>query len=702
MNSVFMVASKWIKLGWRPKCLTRCGCGHGTLVFPMEGGPMERNHLEKLMWDVLQKHGMDHKKLSVFKPEEAPLIAQQVCESLGLICESLHEEVILGWLQSTSQSEPFCKRLRGEHSQDPLLVGSHMQSKYNSIRSSSGSTGLTGTLTVDQRWTPLSARQRSKVEQSTAKKDHEESHKDRWSKELYKELLRVDAPILKGMEVCVNQERLHVAIAGKTRSSTLKRYIKAWRDWQSWKILTWGEEAYVHPGMFCEYLFSRFDEPCGATVPIFICKAVSWFEKTAGFGEASIVSTSRAVCQIRDYITEKLAADTPPVRRAPRYPAVAVESLESLVLDTERTVCLRIMAWVKLLKIWGALRFDDMQKIKPADLQLTGGRLTTTLRVTKTSGPGKRVQELPVCISEKAYVWDVSWIETGFRLLKQHANFERDYLLPKFMENWAGFQMKYATYQDVSSYACHLRKILPSYYDFNAIFPEELASFWTEHSERATMPTALAMLGVETSKRDLVGRWKPEASDTYIRSYNGLVAQLQGLYGKAMRKPDRFRLLDEIDVAESADAWLRNRKTEIVDAERAELVSQLMASMDSFAIHDEVEVPLGEQCDTEQTEVLEEPLDDGATDDRKTSRTKGFIVVTTGKNCKRLHKASGGCWMARERIFKQSVEFEERPADTEFTHVCRVCWPKEKQDEESSGETSSDTGSSSSSSDSSS
>ena len=53
---------------------------------------------------------------------------------------------------------------------------------------------------------------------------------------------------------------------------------------------------------------------------------------------------------------------------------MAVESLESLVLDTERTVCLRIMAWVKLLKIWGALRFDDMQKIKPADLQLTGGQ----------------------------------------------------------------------------------------------------------------------------------------------------------------------------------------------------------------------------------------------------------------------------------------------------------------------------------------
>ena len=87
----------------------------------------------------------------------------------------------------------------------------------------------------------------------------------------------------------------------------------------------------------------------------------------------------------------------------------------------------------------GALRFDDMQKIKPAELHFTGERLTTTLRVTKTSGPGKRVQELPVCISEKAFIWDKSWIYTGFQLLKQHAGFERDYLLPKLTDNWAGF-----------------------------------------------------------------------------------------------------------------------------------------------------------------------------------------------------------------------------------------------------------------------
>ena len=528
-----------------------------------------------------------------------------------------------------------------------------------------------------------------------AKQEHETTLKDKWSKELYKELVKVNAPVLQGIQFCIGQERLHVAIAGKTRSSTLKRYLKAWRDWQVWKGNTWGADALNHPGMLCEYLFCRFDEPCGASIPNFICKAVAWFEKIAGFKEAEMVATSRVVAQVRDYITEKLAAEAPPVRRAPRYPSVVIESLEATVIDTELSVGMRIMAWVKLLKIWGALRFDDMQKINPSQLHLTGGRMTTTLRVTKTSGPGKRVQELPVCISEYAFVWDVDWIQEGFNLLKRHANFERDYLLPKLTEDWSGFQKKYATYQDVTAYSCHLRKRLTSYYDFNTILPEDLSSFWTEHSERATLPTALAMLGVENKKRDLVGRWKPEASDTYIRSYNGLVAQLQGKCGKAFRKPNRFRILDEIDIAESAEAWLRYRKTEIAEQERQDILQSLMAAMDSFAIQAE---PLTQQVhgdDMEQPETLEEIPDPEGSEEPKTKRQNGFIVVTTARNCKRLHKAAGGCWMAREKIFKDSQEFEDKPEETQYTHVCRVCWPKVKEDEESSGETSSDTSESS-------
>ena len=622
---------------------------------------------------------------------ESGVIAGQICEHLGLICEGLHVDIVAGWVQSISASEPYQKRLRGDLQQDPLEIGSHLHKSFMSSKSSSSASHAKGTRLVDELWMPVSVRQRIKRDQAAAKQEHETSLKDRWSKELYKELIKVDAPVLQGMQFCVGQERLHVAIAGKTRSSTLKRYLKAWRDWQTWKDNTWSADALNHPGMFCEYLFCRFDEPCGASIPNFICKAVAWFEKIAGFKEAELVATTRVVTQVRDYITEKLAAEAPPVRRAPRYPSVVIEALEATVIDTELSVGMRVMAWAKLLKIWGALRFDDMQKINPSQLHMTGGRMTTTLRVTKTSGPGKRVQELPVCISEYAFVWDVDWIQQGFSLLKTHASFERDYLLPKLTEDWSGFQQKYATYQDVSSYSCHLRKRLTSYYDFNAVLPEDLSSFWTEHSERATLPTALAMLDVENKKRDLVGRWKPEASDTYIRSYNGLVAQLRSKCGKAFRKPNRFRILDEIDIAENAEAWLRYRKTEIAEQERSDILQRLMETMDSFAIQAEPLIQLGQENDAEQLEPLEEVPDSEGAEEQKTQRQSGFIVVTTGRNCKRLHKAAGGCWMAREKIFKDSQEFEDKPDETHYTHVCRVCWPKVTEGDESSGETSSDT-----------
>ena len=61
--------------------------------------------------------------------------------------------------------------------------------------------------------------------------------------------------------------------------------------------------------------------------------------------------------------------------------------------------------------------------------------MTTTLRITQTSGAGKRVQEMPVCISELAFVWDSDWHNKDFSFKTIHASFERDYLLPKLTED---------------------------------------------------------------------------------------------------------------------------------------------------------------------------------------------------------------------------------------------------------------------------
>ena len=279
---------------------------------------------------------------------------------------------------------------------------------------------------------------------------------------------------------------------------------------------------------------------------------------------------------------EQLSKDGPPPRRAPRYPVVLLEAMERTVLEEDATLGLRIISRVKLVKVWGSLRFDDIQKIHPENLSMLGGQMTTTLRITKTSGPGKRVQELPVCISEHAYIWDASWLKTGFGLLKSEADLERDYLVPQLDKNWNSFRRKAASYNGMATYSCGLRRALRSGVTFDALLPDDLASFWTEHSERATLPTGLAMLGISKPDRDLVGRWKPDASDSYVRSYNGLVAKLQNRFANATRLEHRSKTLDEIDVVASAQAWMKARKPEISPDDRDSIVERLEEALKEF------------------------------------------------------------------------------------------------------------------------
>ena len=48
---------------------------------------------------------------------------------------------------------------------------------------------------------------------------------------------------------------------------------------------------------------------------------------------------------------------------------------------------------------------------------------------------------------------------------------------------------------------------------------EVSAAGFTGHSERATMPSILAALGVSKADRDMMGQWSPKGSEEYIRTY---------------------------------------------------------------------------------------------------------------------------------------------------------------------------------------
>ena len=131
----------------------------------------------------------------------------------------------------------------------------------------------------------------------------------------------------------------------------------------------------------------------------------------------------------------------------------------------------------------------------------------------------------------------------------------------------------WALYGDVSAYSAQVRrKAVRPGTDVALIHPV-IAAFWTEHSERATLPTGLALLQAPREERDMLGRWKPDGSDTYVRMYNGVISRLQQKFAAAAKKSERTRILDERDIMESVISWLAER-CENLDSEQTDRVVQ--------------------------------------------------------------------------------------------------------------------------------
>lgn len=643
---------------------------------------------------LLSSQGLVGKKLAVFSAKDAESISMQVCKQLGIICEDIHVRLTGDLIGEARSQEPLAKRLRGDESLDPFHY-QLLHEKAVSLHPGTCNTDASSSWEI-QDVDIRSARRSSKlVEPAEERIKKENDQKDFWSRELYKELKRMGAPALEHLEHCVSDAHIHLALAGRTRYNTLKRYIKTWRAFLQWLSAAKGESISPEVGDLVEYIFSRYDEPCGPSVPPLIVKAVVWMERTACIDSRSRIGESQVVESVRDYVVEMLSKDSAPTKRAPRYPIAMMEAFERAVEDEKLLFGLRIVAWVKLVKLWGSLRWDDIQKVVPKELKYFEGRMTTTLRTTKTTGPTKRVRELPVCISEHAYISSPFWLKTGFDLIKSEAAFDRDYLLPKLNNNWTGFRRVMACYNDISSYSACLRRTVSRVGSMEPFAHPVLSAFWTEHSERATLPTGLGLLRTPKEERDMLGRWKPDGSDTYQRMYNGVVSRLQLQFGNAARRKDRTTVLDERDIVESAMSWVTDRCEQISDENVQKVLKHLQESLKwppsagwEPAEEDMDASGLAVVLQEDEIENANEGLHKKV--ERKEQRQPLFVVVNNGSKCKRLHKSRGGCWMGREMNFKSSVEYYALPSTEEFTHYCKVCWPK-------SGPVSADDSSSSSS-----
>ena len=78
----------------------------------------------------------------------------------------------------------------------------------------------------------------------------------------------------------------------------------------------------------------------------------------------------------KDKITEVLSEGARLIKRAPRYPVyLLAASAPGGPGDGPWAIGWRVWAWAKLVKVWGSLRWSDLQAIIPAELSLVEGRL---------------------------------------------------------------------------------------------------------------------------------------------------------------------------------------------------------------------------------------------------------------------------------------------------------------------------------------
>ena len=106
-----------------------------------------------------------------------------------------------------------------------------------------------------------------------------------------------------------------------------------------------------------------------------------------------------------------------PTKRAPRWITMVIIAMELYPADRARRRFARWWAGFELFRIWAGLRLADHGGIPPGGLKRTARGLVAQLLESKTTGPGYRVEELPIWVSEAAYYavegWQEDFVEHG-------------------------------------------------------------------------------------------------------------------------------------------------------------------------------------------------------------------------------------------------------------------------------------------------
>ena len=337
---------------------------------------------------------------TVFPVNDCELDEQGTAELVGLFAKA---RVLAEWARLASQA-PGSAALEDvlyAHTKEKEVMKRRLQETGSSekalVSAPRGTRGGTG-------WRPQKVRRTAAVG-TLAGQDGEKAAW--WTQVLVQMFREAEVPAWTAAQGMADPDAALAGVAGKARPSTLRRRIRVWQTFSRWLWMHRGVQWPQGVADLVDYLHEQFHIPCARTFPISFGAAVNWVELRAGIAPENRLGQQSMFKKNLEYVEGALAGDATLERKAPRFLVVMIAALEVYVVNTEIPTGLRIFGWMRLLKVYGTLRWDDLRRLRPENARLTDGGFSAKLTQTKTSGTSKKVKVLPLFIARGASFMDV-------------------------------------------------------------------------------------------------------------------------------------------------------------------------------------------------------------------------------------------------------------------------------------------------------
>ena len=535
-----------------------------------------------------------------------------------------------------------------------------------------------------------------KARKATAgRAEHEEAKRRKWALLLAGYIEEAGLPAVERVRAMGDPNAVWLRAFGARRGNTLKNRCRSWAPVREWMLATHGHAWPRDAGALLQYLEERHQgAPLGKTVPNSIMASIFLMEQVGQVPLESRLSKDSLLDGAIKSWSQQLEGESEPVKQAPLYTVAILLSAELTLMRLSAPAGLRFACFMLLIMIWGCLRCDDLQGISPESITLSQLGLKFILSRTKTSGPGKRVGQLQGFILRSISLSGYDWLAAGVNLLQtDDFKIPRDFLFLRLTDGW---EVHSREFMDGEGVACHIRRTLaglraPRFQEGSwglsktvRLVPEALLGFWSGHSARHFLPSVAAATGVDSDKRDFLGRWAVarSAGQAYVLTARQVIHAIQAHVCAALLegRPAPGYVEEELLVQAQAWATAHGYAGTPVATLHASLVWSSEGHWSLRGKYPAIKVdPAHLARATAPGDCLLRPAEE---------EPQAPYFVTVGRSgFRRLH-LTHACAVRQERCVETIPLFsvDEDSADA----ICKLCAPKMKQGEASSESASSD------------